>query len=93
MFRKKGYDSLSVFNKENFDQDTKFINVSDIDYNSLQNVGSNIIENFYKESFDECYILYNYFKSVISQEVKTERLLPYEKLKLSNHKEEERYFL
>ena len=48
MFRKKGYDSLSDFNKENFNQDTKFINVSDIDYNSLQNVGNNIIEKFYK---------------------------------------------
>ena len=33
-----------------------------------------------KDNFDECYILYNFFKSVISQEVKTERLLPYEKL-------------
>ena len=89
---KKGYDSLSVFNKENFDQDTKFINVSDIDYNSLQNVGSNIIENFYKESFNECYILYNYFISVISQEVKIERLLPYEKLNFESNQEEENIF-
>jgi F-type H+-transporting ATPase subunit gamma len=89
---KKGYDSLSVFNKENLDQDTKFINVSDIDYNSLQKVGSNIIENFYKDRFSECYILYNYFKSVISQEVKIDRLLPYEKLNFQISQEEESIF-
>ncbi len=85
---KKGYDSLSIFNKENFDYITKFINVSDIDYNSSQNIGANIIDDFYKDNFDECYILYNYFKSVISQEVKTERLLPYEKLNFESNEEE-----
>ena len=53
--------------KKNFDHNTKYINISDINYNFLQNVGSNIIDDFYKERFDECYILYNYFKSVISQ--------------------------
>ena len=89
---KKGYDSLSVFNNENLDQDTKFINVSDIDYNSLQKIGSNIIENFYQERFSECYILYNYFKSVISQEVKIDRLLPYEKLSFQISQEEEDIF-
>ncbi len=89
---KKGYDSLSIFNEENFDQDTKFINVSDIDYNILQNVGSSIIEKFYKKKFNECYILYNYFISVISQEVKTERLLPYEKLNFESNQEEENIF-
>ena len=66
--------------------------MSDIDYNSLQNVGSKIIDDFCKESFDECYILYNFFKSVISQEVKTERLLPYEKLNFESNKEEESIF-
>ena len=85
---KKGYDSLSIFNKENFDYITKFINVSDIDYNSSQNIGTNIIDDFCKDNFDECYILYNYFKSVISQEVKTERLLPYEKLNFDSNQEE-----
>ena len=89
---KKGYDSLSLFNKENFDHATKLINVSDIDYNSLQNVGSKIIGDFCNESFDECYILYNFFKSVISQEVKTERLLPYEKLNFESYKDEESIF-
>ena len=89
---KKGYDSLSVYNKENLNQDTKFINVSDIDYNYLQKIGSNIIENFYQERFSECYILYNYFKSVISQEVKIDRLLPYEKLSFQISQEEEDIF-
>ena len=30
--------------------------------------------------FQECYLLYNYFRSVISQEVKTETLIPYSRL-------------
>ena len=89
---KKGYDSLSLFNKENFNYSTKFINVSGIDYNSLQTVGGEIIDAFYKESFDECYILYNFFKSVISQEVKTDRLLPYEKVNFEMDNEEESIF-
>ena len=53
--------------------------VSDIDYFSIKNKGNDIIDNFNKGDFDECYVIYNYFKSVISQEVKIERLLPYEK--------------
>ena len=32
--------------KNNFNYSTKLINVSDIDYNSLQNVGGEIIEDF-----------------------------------------------
>ena len=76
---KKGYDSLSVYNKEYFNYSTKIINITDVDYTSLQNEGNNIIDDFNKGTFDECYVLYNYFKSVISQEVKIERLLPYEK--------------
>ena len=55
-------------------------------------MGDEIIEDFCKESFDECYILYNFFKSVISQEVKTERLLPYEKLNFESDKEGESIF-
>ena len=89
---KKGYDSLSVFNKENFDYDTKFINVSEINYSFLKNVGGNIINEFHQNSFDECFILYNFFKSVISQEVKMDRLLPYEKINFSSNKEEEIFF-
>ena len=34
---KKGYDALSVFNKEYFNYSTKLINISDVDYLHLQN--------------------------------------------------------
>ncbi len=89
---KKGYDSLSVFNKEYFNHETDFISISDIDYSHLQNEGNNIIKNFYKGDFDECYIVYNYFKSVISQEVKIERLLPYDISNYETTKEENNTF-
>ena len=32
---------------------------------------STIIDDFHKGHFHECFILYNFFKSVIAQEVKT----------------------
>ncbi len=89
---KKGYDTLSIFNKEYFNYSTKFMNVSDIDYSFIQSQGNIIIENFHKGNLNECYVLYNFFKSVISQEVKTERLLPYDKSNFETIKNEENTF-
>ena len=76
---KKGYDALSLYYENNFNYNFKFINITDIDYTSLQSLGNDIIKNFSKGNFNECYVLYNFFKSVISQEVKIERILPYKK--------------
>ena len=76
---KKGYDALSLYYENNFNYNFKFINITDIDYTSLQRLGNDIIKNFSKGNFNECYVLYNFFKSVISQEVKIERILPYKK--------------
>ncbi len=89
---KKGYDALHLFNKSNFDYSTKTLNVSEINYDTSERMGSNIIDDYYRGQFSECYILYNYFKSVISQEVKTEKLLPYEKVNQDNNKEENTFF-
>ena len=89
---KKGYDSLSVFNKEYFNYSTKLINISDVDYLNLQNAANTIIDDFHKGHFHECFILYNFFKSVIAQEVKIERLLPYDKSNYSDFKEEDLSF-
>ena len=89
---KKGYDALSVFNKEYFNYSTKLINISDVDYLHLQNAASIIIDDFHKGHFHECFILYNFFKSVIAQEVKIERLLPYDKSNYSDFKEEDLSF-
>lgn len=76
---KKGYDALSLYYENNFNYNFKFINITDIDYTSLQSLGNDIIKNFSKGNFNECYVLYNFFNSVISQEVKIERILPYKK--------------
>ena len=76
---KKGYDALSLYFENNFNYNFKFINITDIDYTSLQSLGNDIIKNFSKGNFNECYVLYNFFNSVISQEVKVERILPYKK--------------
>ena len=38
-----------------------------------------ILNSFYKNDFQECTLFYNHFNSVISQEVKVEKLIPYSK--------------
>ncbi|MEC8099693.1 MAG: F0F1 ATP synthase subunit gamma [Pseudomonadota bacterium] len=76
---KKGYDALYTHNKESFSFPIKCLEISDVNYVDIQNMGDNIIDEFKNGNFDECYVLYNFFKSVISQEVKEEKLLPYEK--------------
>mgnify|MGYP001158470805 FL=1 len=75
---KKGYDLLYSFNKKYFNSDTKFVLISDMDYQSTEELGLNILANFYDRKFEECYIFYNFFKSVISQEVVKKKLIPYE---------------
>jgi len=45
-------------------------------YAHAQEIASNIIEGYLKEDFDELYLVYNEFKSVIAQKVSTLRLLP-----------------
>ena len=75
---KKGYDLLYSFNKKYFNSEKKFVLISDMDYQSTEELGLNILANFYDRKFEECYIFYNFFKSVISQEVVKKKLIPYE---------------
>ncbi len=76
---KKGFDLLSGLYEKMFNFEVKYINIGEIDYKSTQEIGTKILNSFYKNNFQECCLFYNYFKSVISQEVKDETLIPYSK--------------
>ena len=76
---KKGYDLLSGLYEKMFNFDLKHINIGEIDYKSAEEIGKKILNSFYKNDFQECSLFYNHFNSVISQEVKVEKLIPYSK--------------
>ena len=76
---KKGYDLLSGLYEKMFNFEVKHINIGEIDYNSTEEIGKKILNSFYKNDFQECCLFYNHFNSVISQEVKVEKLIPFSK--------------
>ena len=76
---KKGFDLLYGLYEKMFNFEVKHINISEIDYKSTEEIGKKILNSFYKDYFQECSLFYNHFNSVISQEVKAEKLIPYSK--------------
>ena len=76
---KKGFDLLCGLYERMFNFEVKHINIGEIDYKSAEEIGKKILNSFYKNDFQECSLFYNHFNSVISQEVKVEKLIPYSK--------------
>ena len=76
---KKGYDLMYAFNRKYFNNNVKFVSIGEMTYEKIEELGSKILINFFENKCDECYLFYNFFKSVISQEVIKEKLIPYEK--------------
>ena len=74
---KKGYDLMSAFNEKLFNFEIKFLTIGEMNYRGTEHLGNKILDNFYNNKFHECYMYYNYFKSVIAQEIKRETLIPY----------------
>lgn len=74
---KKGYDLLYSFKKQYLNYEVKFIPISEMSYEKTEEFGNQIISSFFNNKYDECYLFYNYFRSVISQEIIKEKLIPY----------------
>jgi F-type H+-transporting ATPase subunit gamma len=47
-----------------------------VTYSSAQEVAQDIMENYINETFDELYLVYNEFKTVVAQRVREVKLLP-----------------
>ena len=92
---KKGFDLLSGLYNKMFNFEIKYINIGEIDYRSTEEIGKKILISFYKNDIQECNLFYSYFKSVISQEIKVEKLIPYSNtsdVDSENHNNIDNYF-
>lgn len=72
-----GRKASEFFKKRNVSpEDTIFNLAREISYSMAAGVAKRLMENFSKGSYDSIYLIYNEFKSAISQNVVCERLLP-----------------
>ncbi|NQU66408.1 MAG: ATP synthase F1 subunit gamma [Candidatus Marinimicrobia bacterium] len=71
---KKGRDHFRKREYNIAEQHIEFWN--DLDFCHASNIGSGIIGQFLTGRVDEIRVVYNYFKSIASQEIKTATLLP-----------------
>ena len=90
---KKGYDQLVGINQDMFDFEVKYLTIGEMNYKTTEELGHKILSGFYDSKFDECIMFYNFFKSVMSQEIIAETLIPYPKdEKITKNDEEENFF-
>jgi len=69
----------------------QYVNImSRVDYQYARELGKSIVEYYTKSELDSVYLIYNQFKSVISQKITVEPLLPIKRLEIP---EEESVFL
>ena len=78
---KKGYDLLVGLNANMFDFDIKFLAIGEMNYKSTEELANKILNKFYENKYDQCLLYYNHFKSIMSQEVREEMLIPYVNVK------------
>jgi len=84
-----GKKSRDFFNRVMKDQITESfvdLNISNSGYDSALQVSNKLQELYFDGKFDKCILVYNKFKSVISQEVTQQQLIP---LDISNSSNEE----
>ena len=89
---KKGYDQLVGINQEMFDFEVKYLTIGEMNYKTTEELGHKILSGFYDSKFDECIMFYNFFKSVMAQEIRIETLIPYPKDKKTIKNDEEESF-
>ena len=84
-----GKKSRDFFNRVMKDQITESfvdLNISNTGYESALNVSNKLQELYFEGKFDKCILVFNKFKSAISQEVTQQQLIP---LDVSNSSKEE----
>lgn len=68
----------------------QYVNImSRVDYQYAQEIAQNIVEYYTDSELDSVYLVYNEFKSVISQKVLIEPLLPIRRLEVEDSKEKQ----
>ena len=83
---KKSRDFFNRVMKDQILESFVDLNVSSTGYESALNISNKLQELYFDEKFDKCILVFNKFKSAISQEVTQQQLIP---LDVSNSKKEE----
>jgi len=83
---KKSRDFFNRVMKDQILESFVDLNVSSIGYESALNISNKLQELYFEGKFDKCILVFNKFKSAISQEVTQQQLIP---LDVSNSEKEE----
>ena len=83
---KKSRDFFNRVMKDQIIESFVDLNVSSTGYESALNISNKIQELYFEGKFDKCILVFNKFKSAISQEVTQQQLIP---LDVSNSEKEE----
>ena len=83
---KKSRDFFNRVMKDQIIESFVDLNISNTGYDSALQVSIKLQELYFEEKFDKCILVFNKFKSAISQEVTKQQLIP---LDVSNSSEEE----
>ena len=83
---KKSRDFFSRVMKDQIIESFVDLNISNTGYDSALQVSNKLQELYFEEKFDKCILVFNKFKSAISQEVTKQQLIP---LDVSNSSKEE----
>ena len=85
---KKSRDFFNRMMKEKIIENFVDTNVSGTGYEAALKISNKIQELYFKGTFDKCILVYNKFKSVISQEVTQQQLIPLDVSSKSDDKNE-----
>ena len=85
---KKSRDFFNRIMKEKIVQSFADLGSSGVDYNIALEISNKIQSMYFDNKFDKCIIVYNKFKSIISQEVTHQQLIPLD-IKSSDQQSEE----
>ena len=85
-FGKKSRDFFNSVMKDQIIESFVDLNVSSTGYESALNISNKLQELYFDGKFDKCILVFNKFKSAISQEVTQQQLIP---LDVSNSEKEE----
>ena len=83
---KKSRDFFNRVMKDQLIESFVDLNISNTGYDSALQVSNKLQELYFEEKFDKCILVFNKFKSAISQEVTKQQLIP---LDVSNSSKEE----
>ena len=88
----KGHDQLKRMYGNYVIEKVNFKNYKKITYKEAEDIAKKIIKLFNENQFDVCHIFYNKFKNVITQIPESQQIIPIEKMKKIEEKENDNFY-